>query len=93
LNQFLQVDTFIDGADPECDIMCPNPDTGVCVHSGLTEELMGTCNEVRVLISKKVTKNQAILCLKEVLRVIKSLDCEPGDSLVEAREKEDGIPF
>jgi hypothetical protein len=82
-SEFIQYDAFVDSGWHDS-VVTPNPETGVAVLSGLTEELMSTCNEVRVLIPKDATKEQALQGIKEVFDVIKEEKCNEQESLYKA---------
>jgi hypothetical protein len=102
-SDFIQYDAFV---SPEWHdgIVQPNPKTEVAVMSGTTTELMGTCNEVRVLISKEATKSQVLRGIKEIFNSIKTEGCKKDNSLYQSYKdrmdkqmeidwERDGIPF
>ena len=86
LSKFVQYDAFVD-CDENDDIK-PNPETGVYVFCGKTTELMGTCNEVRILISEKATKSDVLRGNKEVTDMIKKGNTKADQTLYQVFEEE-----
>jgi hypothetical protein len=91
-SDFIQYDAFVNPKWHDS-VIQPNPASGVCVLSGTTTELMDTCNEVRILISKEATKSQVLRGIKEIFEDIKTQNCRNQQSLFQAFNNKLEFPF